>query len=67
MAVARVTEITSTSKTSFSDALKKGVARAAKTLDNVTGAWVANEEVAIKGGKITEYRVRIKVTFILKG
>ena len=67
MAVARVTEITSSSKKSFDDALKGGIDRATKTLQNVTGAWLASQEVVIDDGKVTEYRVRMKVTFILKG
>jgi len=66
MSVARVTEITSSSKKSFDDALETGISRATKTLDEVTGAWIANQEVVIDGGKIKEYRVRMKVTFILK-
>ena len=66
MAVARVTEITSSSEKSFEAAMQEGVARATKTLQNVTGAWVKNQEVVIVKGKITEYRVRLKVTFILK-
>jgi len=65
MSVARVTEITSTSKKSFEDAMEEGIARAAKTLENITGAWVANQELVASGGKIKEYRVRMKVTFIL--
>jgi len=67
MSVARVTEITSSSKKSFDDALQKGIDRATATLDDVTGAWIANQEVSIDAGKIKEYRVRMKVTFILKG
>ena len=67
MAVARVTEITSSSKTSFEDAIEKGIERATKTLENVTGAWIANQEVVVDGGKIKEYRVRMKLTFILLG
>ncbi len=66
MTVARITEITSTSAKSFDDALAKGIKRATKTLQNVTGAWVQDQEVVIDGGKIKEYRVRLKVTFILK-
>lgn len=66
MTVARITEITSTSGKSFDDALTKGVKRATKTLQNVTAAWVQDQEVVIDGGKIKEYRVRLKVTFILK-
>lgn len=65
MTVARVTEITASSKTSFEDALNVGVERACKTLKNVEGAWIQDQKVVIKGGKIVEYRVNMKVTFIL--
>jgi flavin-binding protein dodecin len=63
--VARVTEIIASSKKSFEDALDSGVKRATKTLKNVAGAWVASQDVVIVKGKITEYRVRLKVTFVL--
>lgn len=66
MSVARTTEITATSTKSFNDALNSGVKRAAKTLDNVTGAWIKDQEVVIKNEKIASYRVRMMVTFILK-
>jgi dodecin len=66
MAVARVTEIISSSTKSFEDAVASGVARAAKTLENVAEAWVKSEKVIIKNGKIVEYRVNLHVTFILK-
>jgi flavin-binding protein dodecin len=66
MSVARVTEITSSSSKSFDDALREGLARANKTLENVSGAWIKAHEVVAKNGKITEYRVRMKVTFVLK-
>jgi dodecin len=65
MTVARVTEITASSKISFDDALNVGVQRACKTLKNVEGAWIQDQKVVIKGGKIVEYRVNMKVTFIL--
>ena len=65
MAVAKVTEITASSKESFEDAVKRGIKRASKTLKNITGAWVNEESVVCKGGKITEWRVNMKVTFIL--
>ena len=65
MAVARVTEITSASTQSFDDAMQSGIDRATKTLEHVTGAWLANQEVVINDGQIKEYRVRMKVTFIL--
>jgi flavin-binding protein dodecin len=65
MSVAKVTEITATSTKSFDDALQLGIARAAKTVDNLQSAWIQDQEVGISGGKIIEYRVRIKITFIL--
>jgi flavin-binding protein dodecin len=65
MSVARVTEIISSSKTSFEDAVQQGVARAVKTLDNVESAWVKDQKIVLEGGKIAEYRVDLKVTFIL--
>jgi flavin-binding protein dodecin len=64
--VAKVIELTASSTQSFDDALRAGVERASKTLENVTGAWVKDQEVEIKNGQITEYRVRLGVTFILK-
>ena len=66
MAIARITEITASSKKGFEEALEKGVKRATKTLENVTGAWVKDQEVVVADGKITEYRVRMKVTFLLR-
>ncbi|MDH3508665.1 MAG: dodecin family protein [Gammaproteobacteria bacterium] len=65
MSIARVTEITASSSKSFDEALRQGVARAAKTLHNVTGAWLQDQEVRIEDGKIVDYRVHLKVTFIL--
>ncbi len=66
MAVARVTEIIASSSNSFEDAVRKGVKRASKTLKNVTGAWVKDQRVVVKKGEIDEYRVVLKVTFILE-
>ncbi len=66
MTVARVTEITASSTVSFEDALKQGVARANKTLNNVEGAWVQEQKVVVRNGEIAEYRVNMKVTFILE-
>ena len=65
MSVARVTEIIASSKKSFDDAIENGVERASKTLKNVEGAWVKDQKVICSGGKITEYRVVLKVTFVL--
>lgn len=66
MSVARVTEITSSSKVSFQDALEKGVERANKTLKNVKGAWVQEQKVEVADGRIVAYRVNMKVTFVLE-
>lgn len=66
MAVARVTEIIAGSKKSFEDALQKGVDRACATLKNVEGVWVQDQKLIISKGKIAEYRVNMKVTFILE-
>ncbi|MBT8371645.1 MAG: dodecin family protein [Deltaproteobacteria bacterium] len=65
MSVAKITEITATSPKSFDDALKAGVKRANKTLKNVKSAWIKDQKVEIKNGKISEYQVLLKVTFIL--
>ena len=66
MSVAKITEITSTSNKSFEDAVENGIERANKTLKNVTSAWVADQSVSVKDGKITHYQVRMKITFILE-
>ena len=66
MSVAKVTEIIASSSKSFDDAVEEGVKRAAKTLNNVTGAWVQDHKVTVTDGKISEYRVILKVTFVLK-
>ncbi len=67
MTVARVTEIKASSSKSFDDALKAGIARANKTLKNVKGAWIENQEVLVNDhGDISEYRVHLKVTFVLE-
>lgn len=65
MTVARITEISSVSTVSFQDAIVQGVERANKTLKNLKGAWVKDQEVTIENGKVTGYKVVLKVTFIL--
>ena len=66
MSVAKVSEITSSSKVSFDDAIKQGIARANETLDNVKGAWISEQKVVVEKGKVTEYRVTMRITFVLK-
>lgn len=65
MSVAKIIEIYATSSKSFEDAIQQGIARAAKTVDNISGAWVNEQKVDIENGKISRYRVNLKVTFIM--
>lgn len=65
MSIARTTEICAGSKVSFDDAMRQGMQRAAKTLDNVKGAWIQDQELIARDGEIDEYRVHLKVTFVL--
>ena len=65
MSIAKVTEITSTSTTSFEDALQKGLVRANKTLRQIRSAWIKEQQVRVENGKITEYQVNMMVTFVL--
>ena len=67
MSISKIIEIKSSSAISFDDAMKKGIARALKTLTNVRGAWIGNQEVLIdEKGEITEYRVQMRITFIIE-
>ncbi len=66
MSIAKVFEIISSSKVSFDDAIKKGIARAADTMTDITSAWVKDQYVEVSDGKVVEYRVVLKITFILK-
>jgi len=65
MAVARVSEISATSTTSFEDAIKQGLDRANQTLRHVKSAWIKEQQVRLDGGSISEYQVNMLVTFIL--
>jgi flavin-binding protein dodecin len=65
MSVAKVIEISASSDESFDDAIRKGIRRAAETIDDVRGAWVKDQEITVENGVVTEYLVRLKVTFVL--
>jgi flavin-binding protein dodecin len=65
MSVAKVSEISATSPKSFEDAIQLGLARAAKTLRNIRGAWIKEQHVRCDGGRVTEYQVNMMVTFVL--
>ncbi len=66
MSVAKIIEIKASSKKSFEDAIENGVKAASKTLKNVKSAWVSEQDVSVKDGKVDEYRVLLKVTFVLE-
>lgn len=67
MSISKIIEIKSSSTISFDDAMRKGIARALKTLTNVKGAWIENQEVLLdEKGEITEYRVQMRITFIIE-
>jgi dodecin len=67
MSVAKVIEITAESPESADEAIKVGVRRASKTVDNITGVWVKEIKANVKDGEVTAYRVAMKVTFVLDG
>ncbi len=66
MSVARITEISSTSNTSFEDAIQQGIARATETLRNVRSAWIKEQEVEIQNDRIAAYKVNMLITFVLE-
>ena len=66
MSIAKVTEVIASSTKSFDDALESGIARASKTLKGISGAWIADQKVIVSNGKISEYRVVMKITFLLE-
>lgn len=65
MSIARTSEITASSKKSFEDAIESGIKRFSKTIKNVEGAWVKEQKVVVSDGDVSEYRVTMKVTFVL--
>ena len=66
MSVAKVTEVIASSDKSYDDAVEKGIQRADKTLKNIKGAWIENQTVKVEKGKVVEYRVNMRVTFVLE-
>ena len=65
MSVAKISEISATSTTSFEDALEQGLARASKTLRNIRSAWIKEQQVRCEEGRIVEYQVNMMITFVL--
>ncbi|MBU0776096.1 MAG: dodecin family protein [Alphaproteobacteria bacterium] len=66
MAIAKVIEVISSSMTGFEDAVSSGIAKAAETIDNIEGAWVKDTKVTVNDGKVSEWRVILSITFIVK-
>jgi dodecin len=67
VSVARVTEISAKSETSFEDAINVGISRATQSLRNVTSAWVKEQRVSIEGDAVANYQVNLLITFELEG
>ena len=65
MAIAKVVEVTSSSQKSFEDAIQTGISKVTETVKNVQGAWINEQKVIIKENKITEYRVNLKISFLV--
>ena len=66
MSVAKIIEVSAASPNSFEDAIKEGISKAGESLQNIRGAWVSEQKVRVEGGEITEYRVDLKISFLLR-
>lgn len=66
MSVAKTSEITASSSKSFEDAVRLGISKMSKSVDNIEGAWVKEQKVTVDDGEVAEYRVTMKVTFVVK-
>lgn len=65
MSIAKTIEITAESPQNFDDAIRDGIARASRTVDNIKTAWVCDQEVTVDDNKVVGYKVRLKITFVL--
>ena len=65
MSLAKIVEISSESRESFEDAINEGIQTASKTVQNIKGAWVKEQQVVVEDGKVVKYRVDLKITFVL--
>lgn len=65
MSIAKVIEISAESPKSFEDAIQDGIQRASESVENIKGAWVNEQQVVVEGGKVVNYRVDLKVTFVV--
>ncbi len=65
MSVAKIIEISASSTESFEDAARKGIREASKSIKNISGAWVKDQEIGVKDGEVTDFRVKLKITFVI--
>jgi len=65
MGIARTTEISASSKKGFEDAIEQGIKRFSQTIENIEGAWIKEQKVVVNDGQVSEYRVTMKVSFVL--
>jgi len=66
MSVAKIIEISASSPSGFEDAVRRGIATASKTIKGIQGAWVSEQKVRVADGGVTEFRVTLRVTFVLE-
>jgi hypothetical protein len=66
MSIAKIIEISAASPVGFEEAIREGIARASRTLENIQGAWIKEQKIVVEDGQVTEYRVDMKVTFLLR-
>lgn len=66
MSVAKTSEITASSSKSFEDAIRNGIGKMSKTVNDIESAWIKEQKVVVKNGEVDAYRVTMKVTFIVK-
>lgn len=66
MSVAKVIEVTASSKESFEDAVRVGIAKSGESVRNIRGAWVAEQKVDVEGGAIVAFRVTLKISFVIE-
>lgn len=66
MSIAKIIEISSSSTKGFEDAVQSGITAAARTVKNIQGAWIAEQKVVVEKAKIVEYRVMLRLTFLIE-
>lgn len=65
MSIAKVIEVNSSSTKSFEDAIQSGITKVSETVKNIQGAWINEQKVVVKDNTISEYRVNLKISFVV--